>query len=105
MGMRSYRAVWWQNGMEHYPPFTDVARDTVAPYLGGGGRMAVTGHDVARAHHDAAPSPYYTAARGVWLPNTLRTNWLADPSNRNGLTGEAAYPISGGRPNHQAPSP
>ena len=93
-GLRSYRAVWWQNGIDHYPPFSDVARDSITAYLNGGGRLAVTGHDVAWANSDPA-SPYYTATRDAWVQSTLRTQWLADPATWSGLTGVAADPISG----------
>ncbi len=94
-GMRQYRAVWWQNGIENYPPFTDAARDSIAAYLSGGGRMAVTGHDVAWANGDSLTSPFYTIDRGNWLKNTLHTQWLVDPATWSGLTGMAGDPISG----------
>ena len=94
-GLRSYRAVWWQNAIEHYPPFSDAARDSITAYLNGGGRLAVTGHDIAWANGDVAGSPYYTAARGTWLQNTLHTTWVADPATWSGLTGYALDPISG----------
>ncbi len=93
-GLRSYKAVWWQNGVEHYPPFTDAARDSIGAYLAGGGRMAVVGHDVAWANMDPA-SPYYTSARSNWMGNALHTAFLDDPVSWSGVTGVAADPISG----------
>jgi len=93
-GMRAYRAVWWQNSIEHYPPFTDAAMDSVTAYMNGGGRLAVTGHDVAWANGDQAGSPYWTTARSVWLAGTLHTTWLVDPATWSGLTGVAADPVS-----------
>lgn len=93
-GMRSYRAVWWQNGIDHYPPFSDAARDSITAYLNGGGRLTVNGHDVAWANSDPS-SPYYTAAADAWVQGTLHTQWLTDPSAWTDLTGIAADPISG----------
>lgn len=94
-GMRSYRAIWWQNGVDNYPPFTDAARDSITAYLNGGGRMVAVGHDLSWANEDASSSPFYTAARASWMQNTLHTNFNQDPPTWNGVTGVAADPISG----------
>jgi hypothetical protein len=93
-GMRAYKAVWWQNSVEHYPPFSDAALDSVAAYMSGGGRLAVTGHDVAWANQSPTSS-YYTPARAAWLQNTLHTQFTNDPGFWSGCTGIAGDPISG----------
>jgi hypothetical protein len=93
-GLRAYKAVWWQNGLDNYPPFSDAARDAITLYLDGGGRLAVTGHDLGWANQDPT-SPYYTAARSNWVLNTLHTQYLADPPTWPSVRGIASDPISG----------
>lgn len=92
-GLRSYKAVLWQPGIEQYPPYTDVARDTITEYLNGGGRMLAVGHDVAWSMGDAA-SPVFSAARQAWLSNTLKTVWLEDPLTWTLIPGVLGDPIS-----------
>jgi hypothetical protein len=93
-GLRSYKAVVWQTGLESYPPFSDLQRTVVTDYLNGGGRLAVVGHDIAWAFGDPT-SPVYTADRQLWLQNTLRTTWQADPLLWNQMNGYVGDPISG----------
>jgi hypothetical protein len=96
-GLRSYRAVWWQVGLEQVPPFSDLARDSLTAYLLGGGRLAVVGHDIAFAFGDPG-SAWYSSARNGWLQGTLRSRLLADasPSGWGGLRGIPGDPISSG---------
>src|SRR6266850_2026345 len=68
IGLRSYRAVWWQPGQEQYPPFEDAARDSLTAYVNGGGRLAVDGHDVVWG---LSASSYANAARTAWVQGTL----------------------------------
>ncbi len=93
-GMRSYKAVLWQAGLETYPPFSDTQRTVITDYLNGGGRLAVAGHDIAWALGDPT-SPVYTVDRATWLTTTLRTTYQADPATWSIQTGYAADPISG----------
>ena len=93
-GMRSYKAVIWQAGLESYPPFSDSQRPIVTDYLNGGGRLAVVGHDIAWAFGDPT-SPVYTGDRLAWLGTTLRTTFQADPLTWSQMIGYAADPISG----------
>ena len=95
-GLRSYKAVIWQCGLESYPPFLDNQRTVITDYLNGGGRLAVVGHDIAWAFGDAiSPSPVYTAERNTWMQNTLKTTWQADPATWLQQNGYAGDPISG----------
>jgi hypothetical protein len=93
-GLRAYRAVWWQNGLENYPPFSDAARDALTQYMDGGGRLSVVGHDLGWANQDNT-SPYYTPARAAWVQGTLHTQFVADPAGWTSLTGVGGDPISG----------
>ncbi|HYM81974.1 MAG TPA: FlgD immunoglobulin-like domain containing protein, partial [Candidatus Limnocylindria bacterium] len=93
-GLRSYRAVLWQPGLEQYPPFTDGAQTVLTDYLNGGGRLLVCGHDIAWAFGDPT-SPVYNATRNAWLQNTLRTIWLQDPLTWSSIIGVGGDPISG----------
>lgn len=93
-GMRAYRAVWWQAGPIHNPPLSDAARDSIARYLGGGGRIAIVGHDVARLGDPA--SLYYTAARRAWLESTLHTRFTANPAAWTSVRGVPGDPVSSG---------
>lgn len=93
-GMRSYAAVWWQTGQEQYPPFPDAARDSLARYHAGGGRLAVSSHDVSWAFSDPA-SGFSTPERIAWLANILHTDFLEDPPAFAAIAGVANDPISG----------
>jgi subtilase family protein/flagellar hook capping protein FlgD len=93
-GMRSHAAVWWQVGLEQYPPFEDAARESLAAYLGGGGRLAVSGHDIVWAFTDPA-SGHQTPARTDWLHNTLHASFIEDPAGGwAAMQGIAGDPIS-----------
>jgi hypothetical protein len=93
-GMRSYKAVWWQNGLENYPPFSAAARDSITAYLDGGGRMVSLGHDVAWSLGDAS-SPDHDANTQAWLHNTLHTDFVNDTPGWTSIGGVAADSISG----------
>ncbi len=93
-GMRSYKAVWWQTGYEQYPPLSNAARDSIARYHDGGGRLSIVSHDVAWAFSDAT-SGYFTNPRKTWLNNYLHLLWDADPLTWSSIVGIAADPISG----------
>lgn len=92
-GLRSFTAVWWQVGQEQYPPVPDAARDSLDRLMAGGGRLAVTGHDIAWAFTDPA-SGQYTPARVAWLENTLHARFLEDPAAWAVNQGVAGDPIS-----------
>ena len=93
-GLRSYRAVLWQTGIDQYPPFTDEQRTAVTDYLTGGGRLATFGHDIAWALGDLT-SGYASVATQAWLNGTLKVIFNADPTTWTANTGYAADPISG----------
>jgi Subtilase family len=92
-GMRSYDAIWWQPDLELYPPIPDQARDSITAYLAGGGRLAVTGHDIVWSNSDPT-SPYYTLARQLWTENTLKAQYVADPPTWTSIIGVPGDPIS-----------
>lgn len=92
-GLRSYKAVWWQPGLEHYPPVSTAAQTAITAYLDGGGRLAMTGHDIVWALADPT-SPYYSAAAAAWVNGTLRTVYNADPAGWPSIAGIALDPIS-----------
>lgn len=94
-GLRSYKAVLWQVGIDEYPPFSDEQRTVVTDYLNGGGRLATFGHDIGWALGDLT-SGFATAATQAWLSGTLKTVFNADPTTWSINTGYAADPISGG---------
>ncbi|MFN0152048.1 MAG: S8 family serine peptidase [bacterium] len=93
-GLRSYKAVWWQVGLEQYPPFENETRDSLTKYHDGGARLAVSSHDVAWTFTDPA-SGYQSAQRTTWFNNTFHATWQADPLTWASITGVAADPISG----------
>ena len=93
-GMRAYRAVLWQAGIDQYPPFTDEQQTAVTNYLAGGGRLATIGHDIGWAL--GFPSSGFSSPATVsWLANTLHTTFLVDPPSFTTLTGAPGDPISG----------
>ena len=92
-GLRSFTAVWWQCGQEQYPPVPDAARDSLDLLMAGGGRLAMTGHDIAWAFTDPA-SGQFTPARVAWLENTLHARFLEDPAAWVVNQGVAGDPIS-----------
>lgn len=94
VGLRSYPAVWWQVGWEQYPSFSDAARDSITRYHAGGGRLAVTSHDVAWDFGDPT-SPDYSVARETWLNNEMHVDWQEDPTSFAFVVGLAGDPISG----------
>ncbi len=93
-GMRGYRAVLWQAGIDQYPPFSAEQQTAVTGYLAGGGRLATIGHDIGWALGYAG-SGFSTPGTQAWLANTLHTTFLSDPATLTGLTGFAGDPISG----------
>ena len=92
-GLRSYKAVWWQPGLEHYPPVSAAARTAITAYLDGGGRLAMSGHDIVWALADPT-SPFYTVTTAAWVNATLRTIFNADPTGWTSVSGIALDPIS-----------
>jgi hypothetical protein len=93
-GLRSYKAVLWQAGLDQYPPFDVEQRQAVTDYLAGGGRLATFGHDIAWALGDLT-SGFADASTQAWLNNTLKIVFNADPSTWTLNTGYAADPLSG----------
>lgn len=93
-GMRSYQAVWWQVGLESYPPFTDAARDSLTQYMNGGGRLAVVGHDITWSLQ-SLESEFFTQARSDWVSNTLHSSFINDTPTWPAITGVPGDPISG----------
>jgi hypothetical protein len=93
-GLRSFKAVIWQVGLEQYPAITDAARDTLAAYNAGGARWTIVSHDVAWDFCDPT-SPDFSAARRTWFENELKSIWQADPATWTSVLGYAADPISG----------
>ena len=93
-GLRQYRGIWWQPELDLYPPVSDSARVAIDQYFGGGGRLAICGHDIAWSNCDPT-SPYFTADRCNWTQQTLKTIYQLDPAGWSQVIGVAADPISG----------
>jgi hypothetical protein len=93
-GLRSHLAVLWQSGLEQYPPLQDESRASLSEYLEGGGRLGVTGHDIAWAFTDLS-SGHADAERTAWLASTLHLQFLEDPLAWTANLGIAGDPISG----------
>ena len=93
-GLRSYKAVLWQAGIDQYPPFDAEQRQAVTDYLAGGGRLATYGHDIAWALGDIT-SGFADASTQAWLNATLKIVWNADPLTWPSNTGIASDPLSG----------
>lgn len=93
-GLRSFKAVVWQAGLEQYPVITDAARDTLAAFNAGGARWTIFSHDVAWDFSDPS-SPDYSAARRTWFENELKAIWQADPASWSLVRGIAGDPVSG----------
>lgn len=93
-GMRSYRAVLWQVHPDEYPPVTDTQRAAIDALINGGGRFAITGHDIGWGLVDPA-SPGYTPARAAWFQSGLKATYISDPPSWPANLGIAGDPISG----------
>ena len=93
-GLRSYKAVIFQCGIDDYPPVSDTQASAFDSYLSGGGRLWILGHDLGWGLADPS-SPSYSAARAAWLQNTLHANFLADPATWATENGVLNDPISG----------
>lgn len=93
-GLRDYGAVLWQVGSNTYPPFSDLQRASIDSLMDGGGRIAVSGHDIGWGLADPA-SPGYSPERATWLGTGLKAIFLADPDTWSSEIGIAADPISG----------
>ena len=93
-GLRSYLAVLWQSGLEQYPPLEDGVRAALTDYMDGGGRLTVTGNDIAWALSDVG-SGHADAERTAWLAQTLHLQFLEDPAGWTVNQGVAGDPISG----------
>jgi hypothetical protein len=93
-GLRSYKAVIFQCGIDDYPPVTDAQRDSIDRYMSGGGRMWILGHDLGWGLADPT-SPGYNPTRAAWVASALHANFVTDPATwatEYGVTGD---PISG----------
>ncbi len=94
-GLRAYQTVLWQPGFEQYPAFTDAARTRITDYLDGGGRLLVDGHDICWGMSDPS-APAFSVERSLWVQNTLRAIYQADPATWSRAVGIASDPITGG---------
>ncbi len=92
--MRTYKAVIWQVGFEHYPPFDDNERPLITNYNNGGGRLWIQSHDVAWAFGDTA-SDFYSTAANLWMRAQCKVTYNADPTTWATMTGITGDPISG----------
>ncbi len=88
-GLRQYRGVWWQPELDLYPPVSDSARVAIDQLLAGGGRLGITGHDIAWSNCDQVGSPYYSADRCTWTQQTLKTIYQLDPAGWSQVIGVA----------------
>jgi len=101
--LRDYKAVLWQVGLEQYPPVSPEAMlllNNLAPaatddYVDGGGRLMISGHDIAWALCATSGSQWYNAANCNWVHSTLKATYQDDPSIINQLNGIVGNPISG----------
>ncbi len=92
-GLRHYAGVWYQPELDLYPPVSDSARVAIDQYFAGGGRLAMTGHDIIWSNCDPT-SPYYSPERCTWTTTTLKSTFVADPAGWSQVVGIASDPIS-----------
>ena len=94
--LQEYKAVLWQVGIEHYPPFDANERALVKNYLDGGGRMWVNSQDVAWDFGDSGtPAQDYSTETHNWLVAEMKEDWKKDPTDITTLDGISGDPISG----------
>ena len=103
-GLRAYRTVLWQCGIDEYPPFSAEQQAVVTSYVSGGGRLATIGHDIGWALSDPN-SGFSSDSTRAWLANTLHSTFLVDPPSLTTLTGSSGDPISGAYAPPYAPIP
>jgi hypothetical protein len=70
-------------------------RTAIAGYLAGGGKLIVTGQDLAYDLCDPA-SPNFSAANVTWYETNLKSRYVGNNSSSTSLTGVAGDPISNG---------
>lgn len=92
--LQQYKAVIWQTGLEQYPSPSDAHRNLLTSYLDGGGRLMISGHDIAWSLC-AVGTQYYTPARCTWFRSELKSMWTVDPQTWSQNVGIAGDPISG----------
>ena len=93
--LQQYKVVIWQTGLEAYPAPSDAQRALLTSYLDGGGRLMISGHDIAWSLCAAGTSQYYTPARCAWFRSEMKSMWLVDPQTWTQNVGIAGDPISG----------
>ncbi|HWN80768.1 MAG TPA: FlgD immunoglobulin-like domain containing protein, partial [Candidatus Udaeobacter sp.] len=85
--------VWFTGGATAGLDATD--RTAVAGYLTGGGKLILSGQDIAFDLCDPA-SPNFSAANVTWYETNLKTRYVGNNSSSTSLTGVAGDPISNG---------
>ncbi len=93
--LKQYKAVSWQVGIEHYPPFDATERQVVKDYLDGGGRLWVNSQDVAWDFGDSSNGIDYSTETHNWLVSEMKEDWKKDPTDITTLDGISGDPISG----------
>ena len=104
-GLRAYGAVLWDAGFETYPPVSDVQASAITAYLNNGGRLAISGHDIAWGIGALNDSPTATPARVAWLNSTLHAGFLTDLTNFTAAGYDPESVIDGESPQTGQPDP
>ncbi len=87
------KVVWFTGSA--IPTLDASDRTAIAGYLTGGGKLLLSGQDIAFDLCDPA-SPNYSAANVTWYETNLKTRYLNNNSNSLNLNGVAGDPISNG---------
>jgi len=85
--------IWFTGGATTGLDATD--RTAVATYLTGGGKLILSGQDIAYDLCDPT-SPNFSAANVTWYETNLKTRYVNNNSSSTSLTGVGGDPISDG---------
>jgi FlgD Ig-like domain len=92
--LANFTYVVWFTG-NAVPGLDATDRTALATYLTGGGKLVLTGQDVAFDLCDPA-SPNFSMANVTWYETNLKTRYVSNNSNSTNITGIAGDPISNG---------
>jgi hypothetical protein len=96
--LKTYKAVFFQNGQENYPSLTPAIRETLKLYHDAGARFAVTGHDVGWDTWGNQVTGADLQADTLFCRNYLHFTYKGDVINElafSPLYGISGDPISG----------
>jgi hypothetical protein len=92
--LATFPRVIWLTGA-NAPGLEASDRSALATYLGGNGKLLISGQNLAFDLCDAT-SPNFSTSACQWIRSTLNANYLLDNGASSSLPGNAADPISTG---------